>query len=228
MEETKIAAAIQALTTEQQQTAFRCGERIAKNELETLEVASDYAAMLGTEPTFDQWENGRVKWIEGHVKANPKLTGNAHDAAWGMFASKLNMLFGLTKPSSKSAAAEKKAAERAAKQQALLEQHKAASPDALRQQLEKAHLALAKNPSNKAAEKQVRELKAVLKVKTAAESKAESETLAAIRKEINQAAKQCTHKQSLEAARDILTEAVDFEYSDGPANQELSSEESLH
>lgn len=215
MEQTKVAAAvISALSEEQQQTAFDCGRRMAESELEAVATAETFARMLGPLPTYDEWENGRVKWIAGHAAGNPKLTGNAHDKAWEKFSGNLNTLFGLVKPSSKSVAAVKKREERAAKDDALLKQHENATPDQLRQQLEKAFATLAKNPENKAAEKLTKDLKKVLKVKTADQVKAQNEQLAALRKEINEAAKKCTHVLTLEAARDIITEAADFEYAE--------------
>ena len=223
---TPVAEQIQALTSEQQQTAFNCGKVMAINELEVIEQAKTYAKMLGTEPNYSQWENGRVQWIAGHVEGNPDLTGNAHDKAWEVFSIKLNQLFGLTKPESKSPAAAKKRAERAANEQALLKQHENTSPDQLRQQLEKAHLALAKNPENKAAEKLSKDLKKVLKVKTAEQSKARMELLAGLREQIREAAKKCTEEETLQAALDILSLAADFEYAAEVEAKEVEANQS--
>ena len=107
--EKQIAEPIKALSFDQENNAADCGKRFAKNKQERIEIATDYSRMLGTDPTYDQWEAGRIKWIAGHAEENPQLTGNAHDAAWGDFAALLGALFGLTKPKSTSPAAEKKA-----------------------------------------------------------------------------------------------------------------------
>ena len=61
-----------------------------------------------------------VQWKDGYVHQNPNNTSNAADAAWSRYAKQLLENFGIEKPKSKSVHAEKKAAERSKKQEALL------------------------------------------------------------------------------------------------------------
>ena len=209
------------LTVEQLSIAENCGRVFSRSQKENIENATRYSKMLGTSPTFAQWESGRLKWIAGYLADNSQNTANAADKAWERFAKVLDDLFGMTKPSSGSASARKKKEERARKAAELLAKHQAATPDQLKKQIEQAYQALAKNPTHKAAEKTVKELKTVLTMKTSEENKAHGERLAAMRTQIKDAAKKCTNLDTLTAAFEILSGDADFVYS-GPANDETA------
>ena len=209
MEKQIIAEQVSALTAEQSLTAKDCGFQFARNQLANLETAKEYASMIGTDPTFDQWEAGRLQWVSGYVEANPQNTGNAADKAWDRFAGLLNELFGLIKPKATSAAAEKKRIEREKKQQELLEKHGDLTPTMIRAQMEAAYQTLAKNPTNKEAIKQVKELDKVLKVKQSAENKQHGEELKALRTEVREAVGKCTNLGLLESVLAALTEAAE-------------------
>lgn len=210
--EKQIAEPIKALSFDQENSAADCGKRFARNKQERIEIATDYSRMLGTDPTYDQWEAGRIKWVAGHAEENPQLTGNAHDAAWGDFAALLNALFGLTKPKSASPAAEKKASERANKLEALLEKHADKKAWDLRHELAETFKALAKNPENKETKKLNKELETVLKHVTSEENKAHGEQLKALRAEVKEKAGKCTDIEKLEAVLEILDEYTDIAY----------------
>lgn len=211
-EKTVVAQAVAALTVEQQSIAENCGRRFSRSQNDNIENAKAYARMIGTEPTFEQWENGRIKWVDGYLADNKDNTANAADKAWERYAEVLSTLFGLKKPTSKSAAATKKREERAAKTTALLEQHKDTTPDELRQKIEHAYKALVKDPTNKVADKAVKDFKKVLAAKTSEENKARMEELVALRTQIREAAKKCSSHSTLQAALDILAGDADFEY----------------
>ena len=210
--EKQIAEPIKALSFDQENNAADCGKRFARNKQERIEIATDYSRMLGTDPTYDQWEAGRIKWVAGHAEENPQLTGNAHDAAWGDFASLLNALFGLTKPKSASPAAEKKASERANKLEALLEKYSDKKAWDLRHELAETFKALAKNPENKDTKKLNKELETVLKHVTSEENKAHGEELKRLRAEVKEKAGKCTDIEKLEAVLEILDEYTDIAY----------------
>jgi|LauGreDrversion4_2_1035121.scaffolds.fasta_scaffold98846_3 hypothetical protein len=209
MEKSIIAEQVSALSAEQSLTAKDCGFQYARNQLAVFENARDYAGMLGTDPTFDQWEAGRLQWVSGYVEANPANTGNAADKAWDRFSGLLNEFFGLVKPKSASAAAEKKRIEREKKQQELLEKHGDLTPTMIRAQMEAAYQTLAKNPTNKEAAKQVKELDKVLKVKQSAENKQHGEELKSLRTEVKDAVGKCTNIGLLESVLAALTEAAE-------------------
>jgi DNA anti-recombination protein RmuC len=152
------------------------------------------------------------EWKAGYIHDNADNTGNAADAAWGRFAKTLDELFGLSKPKSTSAAAEKKAAERAAATEKLLEKHKDATAHDLRSQLEKVYLAMAKNPTNKDLNKAAKEINTVLKAKTSEENKAHGEQLKAMRQQVREAASKCTDLEQLEAALDCLSGGFEINY----------------
>jgi len=204
MEKQIIAEQVSVLSADQALTAKDCGFQFARNQLANLENAKSYAAMLGTDPTFDQWEAGRVSWVSGYVEANPEHTGNAADKAWNRFSGLLDELFGLVKPKSKSAAADKKRIEREKKTAEILAKHGDMTPTMIRAQMEAAYQTLAKNPTNKEAAKQVKELDKVLKVKQSAENKEHGEALSTARKHVKELVGKCTDIDLLDQLVDLL------------------------
>lgn len=209
MVEKTVAAPVAVLSADQALTARDCGFQFARNQLANIETAQSYARNLGTEPTYDQWEESRTAWVTGYVEANPANTGNAADKAWNRFSGLLDELFGLVKPKAVSAAAEKKRAEREKKQTELLAKHGDMTPTMIRAQIEAAYQTLAKNPTNKEALKQVRELDKVLKVKQSAENKEHGEELKALRGAVKAEAGKCIDIDTLQQVLDILIEAIE-------------------
>jgi hypothetical protein len=208
MEKQIIAEPVSALSADQALTAKDCGFQYARNQLAVFENGRDYASMLGTDPTFDQWEAGRLQWVSGYVEANPANTGNAADKAWNRFAGLLDEFFGLVKPKAVSAAATKKAAEREAKQKEVLAKHGDLTPTMIRAQMEAAYQTLAKNPSSKESKKQIKELEQVLKVKQSAENKEHGEELKTLRAAVKTEAGKCTDLDILQQVLDILVDAI--------------------
>jgi uncharacterized protein YjbJ (UPF0337 family) len=208
MEKQIVFEQISALSADQALTAKDCGFQYARNQLAVFENGRDYASMLGTDPTFDQWEAGRLQWVSGYVEANPANTGNAADKAWNRFAGLLDEFFGLVKPKAISAAAEKKRAERDAKQKEVLAKHGDLTPTMIRAQMEAAYQTLAKNPTSKEAKKQVKELEQVLKVKQSAENKELGEELKTLRGAVKTEAGKCTDLDILQQVLDILVDAI--------------------
>jgi hypothetical protein len=207
------AEVISALSFDRKNAAYDQGTRSSRNKLEAVEIATAAAKTIGENPTFEEWTEYADEWKAGYIHDNPDNTANAADKAWTVFAEKLNALFGLVKPKSKSAAAEKKAAERAAKTEQLLEKHKDATAHELRSQLEKVYMAMAKNPTNAQLRKDEKEISAVLKAKTSEENKAHGEQLKAMRQQVKDAATKCIDLEQLEAALDCLSGGFEINYS---------------
>jgi len=212
MTEKKVSDPIEALSFDQKTIAADCGKSFAKNKFERIEIAKSYSRMLGTDPSYEQWESARINWVSGHAEENPELTGNAHDAAWGEFAKLLSDLFGQTKPKSTNPVSTKKAEERAKKAEELLEKYKDMKVYELRDQLTKSFEALAKNPENKDNKKKNKELDQVLKIRTTEENKAHGEELKALRSDIKEKVQKCTDIEKLEAIQEILDPDTDLEF----------------
>jgi hypothetical protein len=210
--QTPVAAAIHALTFDQRNAAYEQGQRSSRNKSEALAIATMAAQTLGEQPSFEEWTEYMDEWKAGYIHDNADNTANAADAAWARFAKTLDELFGLTKPKSKSAAAEKKAVERAAKTEKLLEKHKDTTAHELRSQLEKVYMAMAKNPTNAQLRKDEKEISTVLKAKTSEENKAHGEELKAMRSQVKEAAAKCTDLEKLEAALDCLDDNTDINF----------------
>jgi hypothetical protein len=205
-----IANAIQEalpLSATQADQAFNCGSQASKLNFSTVENASNFARnVLGTEPTYEQWEYSRKQWIAGYCDQNPQNTGEAADKAWFTFSNQLSALFGLEKPKSTSIAAEKKAAEREKKAAELLAKHKDQTIADLNKQIEIAYQTLSKKPSDKEAKKKASELEKVIKVKQSAENKAQGEVLKALRDEVITEVKKCIDTECLDKILEVIAQ----------------------
>lgn len=203
-----------ALDFDRRNEAYEQGANWAENQRSTYELVAAAARTLGVDPSFEEYTEYSVQWKDGYVHQNPDNTSNAADQQWKRFAAQLNELFGLEKPKSKSVHAEKKAAERSKKAEALLSKYQnqtaAEIADMRRQALE----AAAKG--SEAAEKIAADLKKVLKAKTSEADKAKAEALKSLREQVAAAVKKCTDLDKLEAALDCLDDAseINFIYDD--------------
>ena len=212
MEKTVVANAVVYLTSEQTEAAFDQGKRFSRNKRERIQIATEAAEQLGTEPTYQQWEAYRIEFVNGHAIDNPQLTANAHDTAWGDFAKLLEALYGLKKPQNKWQAATKKREERAKKTEAILEKYEGHTAADLRAQQAANYERLAKKPDDKEAAKSNKELAVAIKAVQTEENKAHGEELKAKRGEVREAASKCTDLTQLEAALDILSGGFDINY----------------
>lgn len=221
-----VAVAIDALTPEQHAAARNAGAAWAKKDKFAGEILADYARLLGEKCTRLQFETAQIDWKEGWLAENPGKTTAAMDKAWQRFKENLEDTYEIEiiKPESDNPLSQQRKAEREKKKADLLAAHQASSPDQVRQQIEKNYAALAKNPTSKDLKKAVKDLETVLKEKTSEENKERMEALKALRSQVREAANKCTDEATLEAALDILSGSVDFDYMTG-ADQELHEED---
>jgi hypothetical protein len=199
-----------AMDFERRNAAYEQGGRFAENRAAGISIAADGARTLGENPTFEEWTEYMTEWKDGYIHQNPDNTANAADQAWARYTKQLNELFGLVKPASKSAAAEKKAAERASKAAKLLDQYADNTASDIKDMRRKALEAAAKG--NEKAEKLAAELKKVLKEKTREETRELNDTLKDLRHQVRSAASACNNPQKLEAALDCLDADSDIEF----------------
>jgi len=220
-----VAQPVHALSHDDRANAYEQGARFARNRAELMAIATDSAETLGTNPTFDQWNEYSTQWKDGYVHNNPDNAANSADTAWARFAKTLDEFFGLTKPKSTSKVAEKKATEREVKKAQLLEKHADTSAHTLKDQIasnyEKIAKAIAQGKTAKEVrptgetvdlKKELKELETVLKAKTSEENKAHGEELKAKRAEAREAVGKCTDIEKLEAVIEILDEYTDLAY----------------
>lgn len=194
------AASATVLTEAQMSEAQICGSRFARNKMDRVLIAQDMAASMGTSPTFEQWEQHRKWFVDGYVAENPQNTSAAADTAWSEFAKLLEALFGMTKPKSTTAAAQKKQGERAKQREELLAAYQTDDAHEVREKLQAAYQTAASDPSNKVAQKAIKNLNMVLKAKTADEDKAAREELAELKKQVRAAVSDCESIETLQAA----------------------------
>lgn len=203
-----------ALDFNRRNEAYEQGARCAELNRASLEILDAGARTLGTDPTFEEFTEYSVQWKDGYVHQNPNNTANAADQAWNRYAKQLSENFGIEKPKSKSAHAEKKAAERSKKAEALLSKYQDQTVADLQAQRRAALEAAAKG--SEAAEKLAADLKKVLRVKQSDENKAHGEQLKAMRTKVREAASKCTDLDKLTAALDCMDDnaEINFIYDD--------------
>ena len=199
-----------ALDFTRRNDAYQQGAQWAEAQRSTYEVVSNAARTLGTNPTHEEWMEYAAQWKDGYVHQNPNNTANAGDQQWGRFAKQLGEFFGLTKPKAASVHAEKKAAERSAKAQKLLDKYAEQTAEQI-QEMRRAALESAAKGSE-TAEKIAADLKKVLKHKTSDENKATAEKRKALREQVVAAARKCTDLDKLEAALDCLDDASEINF----------------
>jgi hypothetical protein len=202
---TVASAAIHALTFDQRNSAYEQGGKYSHNSTELLEIVRSAAKTIGDNPTFEEWTEYADEWKAGYLNDNPDHTGNAADQAWKRFSDQLNAQYGLTKPKSTSASAEKKAAEREAKAEKLAEKYADHSTEQLTDSLRKAYELQAKNPTKKLAT--LKELEQVVKARTRHEDTEKREALKTARARLADLAKACDDIDLLETACDLLDTA---------------------
>jgi hypothetical protein len=194
----------EALKPEQADQAFNCGMRSAKLKVSNVENLNAYASTLGKNPSYATYEACRIQWVSGYVSENPNNTGEAADKAFHTFAKQLKELFGLDKPSSGNPAAKKKAEQREKKTNELLAAYQDKTVSELSKQLETTYETLAKQPSNKEAEKKAAELKKVIKTKKADSNKQQAALLKELKADAMASIKDCDNVELLEQVIELL------------------------
>jgi len=223
--QTPVAQAVHALTHTNRENAYEQGARFARNRAELMAIATDSAETLGTNPTYQEWQEYAIQWKDGYMHNNPDNKANSADGAWSRFTKTLDEFFGLTKPSSDNKVAKKKATEREVKKELLLAKHAETPAHTIKDQIasnyEKIAKAIAQGKTAKEVrptgetvdlKKELKELETVLKAKTSEENKAHGEELKAKRAEAREAVGKCTDLDKLEAVIEILDEYTDLAY----------------
>lgn len=187
------------------ETQFQqAGAMFARSEIDATESMEVFARAVGTDPSYESWIAARTDFVNGYVSVKPQTKGDAADQAFKRFKDRVVDRFGIVVPRATSDAAIKKAAERAAKEAALVAKYSDATPTILQAQLEATYQTLAKNPTSKVANAQAREIAKVLRIKTRDTDKAEREEIKAWKDSIRDALKTCDDVAKLEAAASIL------------------------
>ena len=205
------AASVTVLTGDQSAAAFAAGAGEAKTSLDRLASAEGYARALGSNPTFLQWESMRAKWVEGYHSVKPDTSSNAGDKAFNGFAKYLSELYGIDKPKSTSAAAVKKAEERKAAVAKLEEKYQDQDLPQIMQQLEKQYEKLAKSPSDSQAEKKIKELKKIEKIRASDEKAELAEEIKQLKEEIRGMLSKLRNVDALREVHDCLSQYVSDE-----------------
>ena len=206
VESAPVISAVQA------DAAFAAGAGEARTSLARIETAENFARALGTNPTFLTWESMRLKWTEGYHSVKPDTSSNAGDKAWASFAKYMGELYGIEKPKSTSAAAEKKAAEREAAKEKLEEKYEGQDLAQIMQQIEAQYTKLAKKPSDKHTEKALKELKQIARIREAEEKEELADEIKELKEGIRKLITSCKNVELLREVHDTLsTEGNDDE-----------------
>jgi hypothetical protein len=182
-----------------------CGSAFADSELTADESLLTHAKHLGSTPSFELWEAGRVAWCKGYSASKKyAIDSDATVKAWSRFSNRLEKAYGLTKPKKATKEAEAKAETRE-KAKSTLEDLKAKSYEDLQAEVA---LLLAK-PTLENVSKSKPFLKAI-EEKRKEGLKDRMEDIKKMQNEINGLVKKCFDEKKLEAINAILND-YDFE-----------------
>lgn len=182
--------------------SVQAGRLFAQSEINATQSLELFAKIVGDKPTYEVWEAERLSWVNGYVEEKPKAKGDAAYKAFGRFRDRLVDAYAVEVPKSKSAAAEKKRAERQAKQAELAKRYEAKSDDELHGMITQAYERQAKNPLGSDAI--LKELKAVLKARTKDHQVEVKAELKAKRDEVIKAVRACEDMERLSLALEML------------------------
>ena len=70
------------------------------------------AQVMGTEPTYAEWEAKRLAYVRKYMSRKPNANQDSADRAWSRLAKRMEKECGLTKPAKPSAEAQRKASKR--------------------------------------------------------------------------------------------------------------------
>ena len=198
-QKTVVAQAIEA-----QSASVQSGRLFAQSEINAGQALEIFARSVGDTPTYETWERERLCWVNGYVEEKPKAKGDAAYQAFGRFKNRLIDTYAIEVPKATSAAAEKKRAEREAKQATLMQRYEAQSDDELHTLISRAYERQAKNPLGSDAI--IKELKTVLKARTKDNEAQAKEELKAAREAVIKAVRLCFDTDRLNLALEMLSE----------------------
>ena len=78
------------------------------------------AQVMGTAPTFAEWEAKRLAWLRKYMSRKPNANEESADRAWSRLSKRMNAECGLTKPAKPSAEAQRKATKRDEEKKVLM------------------------------------------------------------------------------------------------------------
>ena len=183
-----------------------CGSAFADSELTADESLLTHAKHLGSTPSFDLWEAGRIAWSKGYSAGKKyAIESDATVKAWSRFASRLEKTYGLSKPKKTDNIDSVKKAENREKAKVVIDDLKAKSYEELQSEVA---MLLAK-PTLDNVSKSKPFLKAI-EEKRKEGLKDRMDNIKAMQAEIVGLIKKCLDEKQLQAIHAILND-YDFE-----------------
>ena len=78
------------------------------------------AQVMGTDPTFAEWEAKRLAWLRKYMARKPSANEESADRAWSRLAKRIEKETGLTKPAKGSKESQRKAGKREEEKKVLM------------------------------------------------------------------------------------------------------------
>ena len=203
MKKTEIALVVENQLDPAKVAGFQsCGNAFADSEITADSSIYNHVRLLGDNPSFEDWETGRVEWSKGYSASKGyKLDDDATVKAWSRFASRIEKNFGMTKPKKTDNKDSVKKAESREKAKETLDSLKEKSFEELNEEI----TALLAKPSLDNVKKTQPLLKAI-EEKRKDLAKDNMEAIKQYQKEITALIKKCIDEKQLQAIYAILND----------------------
>ena len=183
--------ATDVFSDQQQASMIGAAAAVAEQDATQDEAIETFVKVLGKAPTLVMYSTAQALFQKGYHDAMPDMSTDALAKRTTRFFSEVLKAGGITKPKAETVTSKKKAEQRAAQKQAMVNDPR--TPDQISAEIKSAYAALANETAANPAEtrKSLRELEATYKIKTAAENDALEAQLNALRSTLRDLVKTC-------------------------------------
>jgi len=181
-----------AFTKEEEAALIGAAAAVAESDDAESKAVDTYDRLLGTAPTFEIFVHAQKLFQTGYMLTSPATTSDALAQRTVRFFNKVLTTKGISKPSSGNPVSEKKAEQRAAEKEKILNEFKNVKPEAIEKIIKDSYAKLAASvPDSKEVKKELKKAETALRLITADETEAFKKQKAALVLSLNEAIKKC-------------------------------------
>lgn len=174
---------------------------VAESDASESEAIETYGRKLGKAPTLAMYVHAQNLFQKGYVQTMPDMSGVALAKRTTRFFSQVLSDFGMTKPKSFETVSVKKAEQREAEKQKILDEFKGVKPEAIKEQIKGFYAKLAASvPDSKEVKKELNKAETALRLLTADATEHHKKIKRTLVQSLNAAVKKCDDLKKIENA----------------------------